>query len=192
MPLSLTSAAGSGASPDTFFMSPFAGYLGVDIIPEIMRDAIQSVHVDPRSSFALGESCAIPKENSSCDIVAGFSVITHLLDEETYDYFVEATRVLRPDGIAIFSFLDFGSSVHADMFFEHAAVHRLGQGDLLKFTTKEVLSLLAARAGFGKCVFVDHTELLPPSGKGSPLIADEKLPMAVSFGQSICVMSLPG
>jgi SAM-dependent methyltransferase len=99
------------------------GYLGIDVIPEVMREAIDSVHGDPRFAFGLGENCRISREDASCDVVVGFSVITHLLDEEAYEYFVEAKRVLKPGGIAVFSFLDFGSPAHADSFFAHAAMH---------------------------------------------------------------------
>jgi SAM-dependent methyltransferase len=164
-----------------------AGYLGIDIIPEVMREAIDSVHGDARFAFALGENCRIPREDASCDVVVGFSVITHLLDEEAFDYFVEARRVLKPGGIAVFSFLDFVA--HADSFFAHAAMHRSGQGDLLKFTTKEVLSLFAERAGFSRCAFIDPSESIPASGRGSRLIAADQMPAALSLGQSLCIMT---
>jgi SAM-dependent methyltransferase len=168
-----------------------AGYLGIDIIPEILREAIDSVHGDARFSFALGENCRIPREDASCDIVVGFSVITHLLDEEAYEYFVEAERVLKPGGTAVFSFLDFGSPAHADSFFAHAAMHRSGQGDLLKFTTKQALSLFAARAGFCKCVFIDPSESIPASGRSSQLVAADEMPAALNLGQSLCIVTTP-
>jgi SAM-dependent methyltransferase len=182
---------GIGRLTRHLFHENIAGYLGIDLIPEIMQDAIDSVGGDPRFAFVLAENCRVPKEDASSDVVVGFSVITHLLDEEAYDYFVEAARVLKPNGIAIFSFLDFGSSAHAESFFAHAAVHRSGQGDLLKFTTKEVLSLFAKRAGFCNCVFMDHSEPLPATGKGSRLVAAEQLPAAITLGQSLCVMTKP-
>jgi hypothetical protein len=39
-----------------------AGYLDVDIIPEIMQEAIDSVDRDARFSFAVDEHCRIPRQ----------------------------------------------------------------------------------------------------------------------------------
>jgi hypothetical protein len=67
-----------------------AGYLGVDIIPEIIQEAIDSVEGDARFSFALGEM-PHPETRRS-----------------------ETRPHLKPGGIAVFSFLDFVA--HADSF----------------------------------------------------------------------------
>jgi SAM-dependent methyltransferase len=169
---------------------PIRGYLGLDIVPEIMQEAMDIATGDSRFSFRIAENCRIPLADKSADIVVAFSVITHLLDEEVYEYLTEARRVLAPGGAAIFTYLDFMLGEHADRFFQYASAHREGHGDIVKFTTKEVLSLFAGRAGFASTTFVDAHTLMPTSGHASALIAPEKLPPTISFGQSMCVLTV--
>ncbi|GAC1331257.1 MAG: hypothetical protein NVSMB26_09420 [Beijerinckiaceae bacterium] len=160
---------------------PIASYLGLDVVPEILEEARAFGIGDDRFSFEIAENCLIPKADETVDIVAAFSVITHLLDEEVYDYFRETKRVLRRGGVGIFSFLDFFNDVHQAAFFGHALHHRNGHGDILKFTTRDILRLFGQTAGFGAVEFMDG---LPSTG------ADRfsKVPETIRQGQSICVL----
>ena len=170
---------------------PIASYLGIDIIPEIMQAAVDGAEGDERFRFAIGEQCRIAQGDATADVVAAFSVITHLLDEECFEYFLEARRVLRPGGVALFSFLDFESPIHRPMFFAHARQQRLGHGDLLKFTTFGVLREFAVEAGFSRVDHVPGGEAIKTSGRTSPVMAPEKIPQTVALGQSLCVMTVP-
>jgi len=165
-----------------------ARYLGIDIIPEILQDAINIAEGDERFKFAVGENCTIPMEDGAADVVVAYSVITHLLDEEIYEYFLDARRVLKSGGVAIFSFLDFMYASHVDNFFKHASHHRHGHGDILKYTTKEILSLFADRAGFSGVEFIDGAEQLPTSELASPLVPQDRIPATFAVGQSSCIM----
>lgn len=165
-----------------------AEYLGIDIIPEILQDAISAAQGHPEFQFAIGENLKIPRSAKSADIVCGFSLITHLLDEEIFECFVEARRVLRSDGVGIFSFLDFENPQHRASFFVHAGNHRNGHGDLLKFNTKSVLTLLALEAGFSAVKFI-HSGTAPVAASGrSTLLDDRPAPNVIQLGQSVCVM----
>ncbi len=163
-------------------------YLGIDIIPEIMAEAAEKAKDDPRFGFAIAENCKIPAEDASVDIIVAYSVITHLLDEESYEYFQEFRRVLKPGGVVIISFLDFMYKDHVDNFFLYASLHRKGHGDLLKFTTKEVLSLFAHRAGFAGVEFIDGSVALKTSGLTSPIMPADKIPPTFTMIQSACVL----
>ena len=157
-------------------------YVGIDIIQEIMDEAVELAKDDPRFRFAIGENCRIPVEDGSVDAIVAYSVITHLLDEETFEYLQEAKRSLKPSGVAIFSFVDFMNPSHAESFFKHASWHRQGHGDLLKYQTKEILRLFGERAGFSSVEFVDSDTALPTSGHGSKLIEQEKIPRCSVLG----------
>lgn len=133
---------------------PIQDYLGTDVVPEILREANAFAPNDPRFRFEVVEECRIPKENSAASVVVGFSVITHLTDEDTFEYIQEAHRVLRPGGTAIFSFLDFSNEVHLEMFFRHCRERMYGHGDLIKFTTPDVLEAFAKLAGFSRTEFI--------------------------------------
>jgi hypothetical protein len=117
-----------------------------------------------------------------------YSVITHLIDEQIFEYFVEAKRVLKSSGIAIFSFLDLLNPPQTEAFFEHAAVYHQGHGDLLKFMTKDVLSLFAKRVGMSDVEFLDNAQRVPTSGKRTKAMEGYKDYPAVIVEQSLCVM----
>jgi 2-polyprenyl-3-methyl-5-hydroxy-6-metoxy-1,4-benzoquinol methylase len=164
-------------------------YLGTDVVPQILDEARACAAGDPRFSFAIAEDCKIPADNGSATLVAAFSVITHLLDEEAFEYIREAHRVLKPGGAAVFTFYDFMNDSHLEIFFRHASQHRHGHGDILKFTTAAVLEKIARYAGFAGIEFIGPETDLHYSGTPSPLFNVE--PAGTPYrmgGQAICVM----
>jgi SAM-dependent methyltransferase len=163
-------------------------YLGLDVIQPILAEAIAAASSDSRFSFEIAVDCKIPQREAMADVVVGFSTITHLLDEEIYDYFCESRRVLVAGGIAIFSFFDFLKSSHLEIFFKHAAEHRQGHGDILKFNTKEVLARFATAAGFSEVDFVEGGTETPNSRIPSPLLDVSATPATFQIEQSFCIM----
>jgi SAM-dependent methyltransferase len=79
-------------------------YLGLDIV-QTMLDHAASVS-DPSYRFALNTELIIPEPDESCDFVVFFSVVTHLLHEESFRYLRDARRVLKPDGRLALTFLE--------------------------------------------------------------------------------------
>lgn len=79
-------------------------YLGIDIVQELLDYAQSQSPANYR--FVLNHSLSFPAPDASADMVAIFSVITHLLHQESYVYLQEARRVLRPGGRIVFSFLE--------------------------------------------------------------------------------------
>jgi ubiquinone/menaquinone biosynthesis C-methylase UbiE len=167
---------------------PIKSYVGTDILPEIIKHAQDIAQHDSRFSFFISDNCKVHIPDGQADIVVAFSVITHLLDEECFEYFVESRRVLKPNGIALFTYLDFNSPYHRSDFFQHARRYRSGQGDLLRFTTSEILNYLGKEAGFAKIEHFDGSIKFPASGKVPPLMASKTVPSTVAMGQSICAL----
>jgi SAM-dependent methyltransferase len=83
---------------------PEVGYLGIDIVQELLDYAKQQSPAHFR--FLLNHTLKLPAEDASADMVAIFSVITHLLHQESFAYLKEARRTLRPGGRIVFSFLE--------------------------------------------------------------------------------------
>ena len=77
----------------------FAEYIGVDVSPEMIRQA--SSFQFPRSTFrAVSGGDLEGVANSSVDFVWSFAVFQHVPDKRAiFNYFKEAARVLRPGGI---------------------------------------------------------------------------------------------
>lgn len=79
-------------------------YLGIDIVQELLDYAAS--HSPAHYRFVLNHTLSLPAPDASADMVAIFSVITHLLHQESYVYLQEAKRILRPNGRIVFSFLE--------------------------------------------------------------------------------------
>jgi SAM-dependent methyltransferase len=180
---------GIGRLTQHLINEPISSYLGLDVVEEVLDEARKIAARDERFNFAIPEHCKIPKEDKSADIVVGFSLITHLLNEEVLRYFQEARRVLRSGGTAIFSFMDLANENHRALFVDYAA--RSSIGDLMVFTTRETLNILGECAGFKNLTFVDGTsEPFTSSGVVSPLMPREQIPKTIALGQSICFLRI--
>lgn len=119
---------GCGAGRLAHAVQPYlrGPYLGTDAIPAFLRAARRAVSA-PNFRFVRVRGVAIPAPDGSADVVAFFSVLTHLLHEHSYLYLEEAKRVLAPGGRIVLSFLEFGSPSQWDQFHatvEHAREHR--------------------------------------------------------------------
>jgi ubiquinone/menaquinone biosynthesis C-methylase UbiE len=80
-------------------------YHGTDVVPELLAYAEQKA-ARPDWKFTLVEGLTIPDVDGVADIVAMFSVLTHLTEPESRRYVADAARVLKPGGSLIASFLD--------------------------------------------------------------------------------------
>jgi ubiquinone/menaquinone biosynthesis C-methylase UbiE len=83
-------------------------YLGIDIVPELVEHARATVD-RPDWRFKVADGLTIPEKVGEANQVCFFSVLTHLLHEQSFRYLEEARRVLKPTGRIIFSFLEFGA-----------------------------------------------------------------------------------
>jgi SAM-dependent methyltransferase len=80
-------------------------YLGTDVAQELLDYA--RAGCPPHWRFSLVEELRIPAADDSADCACFFSVLTHLLHEESYCYLLEARRVVKPGGKIVFSFLEY-------------------------------------------------------------------------------------
>ena len=79
-------------------------YSGQDIVPELINYLKLKV---PNANVVYTKERKILMPDDSQDIVANFSVFTHLLLEEIFIYMKDIFRVLKPGGIHIFSYHEF-------------------------------------------------------------------------------------
>ena len=129
-------------------LAPFPGirYIGSDVVPRLLAYAEQLCS-RPDWSFVHVGGTTIACPDSSAQFVCFFSVFTHLLHEDSYRYFREARRCLKPGGKLVMSFLEFRAPTHwpffassddnpkpdrhLDQFIERDAIHAwAGHSDL--------------------------------------------------------------
>lgn len=163
-------------------------YVGTDILGEALAYAKEKVG---RSDWEFIETMeiAIPVESASADMVCFFSVFSHLLDEDTYRFLIEAKRALKKGGLIIFSYLDFDVPSHWTVF----------ESTLANKDPKRVLNKFMSKSGIKKFTEMLGLEVLAIYDGYIPwinLIKDFKYTDGriasgvVEFGQSVCVLRL--
>ncbi|CDH44127.1 class I SAM-dependent methyltransferase [Candidatus Contendibacter odensensis] len=90
-------------------------YVGIDVVPELFQYA-ESICSRPDWKFYAAPGLKIPEPDNSADFICFFSVFTHLLHEETFQYLEDARRVIKPNGKIIFSYLEFAIPSHWFIF----------------------------------------------------------------------------
>ncbi|MEO6534223.1 MAG: class I SAM-dependent methyltransferase [Pseudolysinimonas sp.] len=79
-------------------------YLGLDIVQTMLDYAKTVSHGSYQ--FEMNTELSIPAPDASCDFIVFFSVVTHLLHEESFRYLRDARRALKPDGRLAITFLE--------------------------------------------------------------------------------------
>ncbi len=147
-------------------------YTGTDIIQSLLDYA--KTKSDSSYEFLMHRELSVPLPDRSRDFFTAFSVFTHLLHHESYLYLEEAKRVLRPQGLAAFSFLEFAFPRHWDVF-KHTvdAARTTARPPLNMFIERSAIERWAEHLGFAAVDFIAADEA-PWGGK--------------ALGQSIAVL----
>ena len=119
-------------------------YLGIDVVPALVQYA-QKLVQRPDWRFEVAEGLTIPESDGAADLVCFFSVLTHLLHEQSYVYLKEARRVLKPGGKIVVSFLDFQEKSHWYVFENSVKDIGVGANPLNVFMSEGMLREWARR-----------------------------------------------
>jgi SAM-dependent methyltransferase len=179
---------GSGrlAIPMTQFLT--GRYLGTDIVPDLVERARTACR-RPDWRFEVVDALEIPEADGVADMVCAFSVFTHLLHEQTFVYFNEARRVLKPGGKIVFSFLEFAVPAHWAVF--EGTVENLRAGrraPLNMFMDRPGILAMADHLGLSVETFRDGSERFVPLPHPVTLESGETMENLANLGQSICVL----
>lgn len=162
-------------------------YLGIDVVPGLVAYARTIV---PRAGwrFEVAEGLKIPEADGRADMVCFFSVLTHLLQEESFVYLREAKRVLKPGGKIVCSFLDFRVAGHWDSFEANIQDIGVGAQPMNVFISADMLREWAKRLDLEIETIHDGDE--PYLLLSTPITFENgaTLQSPTAFGQSVCVM----
>ncbi|HEX7271311.1 MAG TPA: methyltransferase domain-containing protein [Casimicrobiaceae bacterium] len=161
-------------------------YLGTDVVQELLDYARQGCPAAWR--FSLVEELSIPAADDSADFACFFSVLTHLLHEESYCYLLEARRVVKPGGKIVFSFLEYDDNWP---IFENAfTALRNGQitVHLNTFIHRDAIAAWASHLGM--TILEMHAAAEPFVKLSRPVNYDDgsRATDAAALGQSVCVL----
>ncbi|WP_298952317.1 class I SAM-dependent methyltransferase [uncultured Methylobacterium sp.] len=151
-------------------------YVGIDVVPDLL--AYARTRTPAHYRYIVNHELTLPLPDASRDMVAAFSVLTHLNHVESYLYLEEMRRVLRPGGTAVVSFIEFGNEAHWRIF-EETVTARRHKVDvpLNQLIEPPVMVLWAERLGLTVEAILGGGEA--PWGEAGPL------------GQSLAVLRKP-
>jgi SAM-dependent methyltransferase len=161
-------------------------YLGTDVVPDLVEYARKLVD-RPDWRFEVVHDLVIPAGETTTDMVCFFSVMTHLLHEESYRYLEEARRVLRVGGKVVFSFLDFAVAAHWPVF--EWNLNRIGNEDVLnQFIDPAAIPVWAQHLGMQvAAIYSTNVPHIALSEATLPKIKQREGPLGW-LGQSVAVL----
>ena len=162
-------------------------YFGFDVVPDFVKYAKSLVN-NPNFRFETVNGFVIKEEDNKADMICAFSIFTHLMYEETYNYFKEVKRVLKSGGKFIFSFLEFKINSHWNVF--DYDVKNIGdEKPLNMFLSRDAITAFTNHLDMNVECFYDgdvpHIELTEDIVKEDGTIFTG----LGTLGQSICVIS---
>jgi 2-polyprenyl-3-methyl-5-hydroxy-6-metoxy-1,4-benzoquinol methylase len=152
-------------------------YLGTDVVPALLANAQK--YGKPGWRFEEATAIAIPERDSVADMVCFFSVLTHLLHEDSFRYLRDAKRVLKPGGRIVFSFLEFRVYATRTVFREMVERRDTGRERVMdQFVSRDAIEAWAddLDLDIAKIVGGDENQIAE-DGSG-----------VYSLGQSVCVL----
>jgi len=162
-------------------------YLGIDVVPELVRYARLLVS-RPDWRFEVARGLSIPEADGKADMVCFFSVLTHLLHEESFVYLREAKRVLRPGGKIVLSFLDFRVAGHWAVFETNLQDIGIGSQPLNVFIGPDMLRAWAQHLDLEVEVMKQGDEVYVPLSTPVTFESGAVVKDRMAFGQSVCVL----
>jgi len=162
-------------------------YIGIDVVRELFTYA-QSICERPDWAFYEAPGLSIPENNDCADFICFFSVFTHLLHEESYRYLEEASRVIKPKGKIIISFLEFKISSHW-WIFEQVLADKRPDKVLNQFISRDAIESWVTHLGLDIVSIHDGDK---PHIKLNDIVKwDDGREMVGhgTLGQSVCVLT---
>lgn len=162
-------------------------YLGIDVVPELIEYARRNV-VRPDWRFEIAKGLTIPERDETADMVCFFSVLTHLLHEESFLYLREAKRVLKPGGRIVFSFIDFSVDGHWPIFETSLSDVGIGAQPMNVFISPDMLRQWAKHLEMEIETIRNGDEAYVPLSAPLTFANGTVAADRAAFGQSICVL----
>lgn len=166
-------------------------YLGLDLAPDLLTYAEENC-ARPDWRFKVVDGLRIPEAGGVADMVCFFSVLTHMLHEQSYLYLKEARRVLKTGGRIVFSFLEYAVDGHWPTFAATVENARRADGRPLNvFIHRDAIHAWAEHLNLRVDDLRSGEDHFIPLSAPLTLESSVVLSERANLGQSVCVLSRP-
>jgi SAM-dependent methyltransferase len=164
-------------------------YIGIDVVSEVLQYTKKKCN---RADWKFYKSpgSIIPEPDNSADFICFFSVFTHLFHEETFKYLKDASRVIKPGGKIIFSFLEFALPSHWHIFETFIADARPDKV-LFQFISRDAILAWADHLGLSVVEIIDGDKPHVKLSKTVRWDNGREMTEQGNLGQSICILTKP-
>jgi ubiquinone/menaquinone biosynthesis C-methylase UbiE len=182
---------GSGrlASKLANYLTPQGGYVGTDILPNLL-DHARSLCRRPEWEFIQTNGQEIPVGDNWADVICYFSVMTHITHEETWQYILESKRALKPGGVLVCSFLEFRIRSHW-WIFKNTFADKSPEKILNQFLSRDAFEAFAFNASLDVVGFQDGDKPSIPIEREIVWENGVRMSEFANLGQSICILRKP-
>lgn len=178
---------GSGRLADQLHGWLTGNYVGLDVSKKLVRYARKRFR---RLNFEVTDGITVNAPSEAFEMVAMFSVATHIPLALVSHYLTESYRVLRPGGAAVMSFLELSQPGPWNVLVSDAQ-HLDQLPHLNEFLNREDLQLLAAHSGLVVELVVSGADECLTIPEHSRARFGNLPPDPVSLGQSFAILRRP-
>jgi ubiquinone/menaquinone biosynthesis C-methylase UbiE len=162
-------------------------YIGIDVVEDLFKYA-EKICERPDWKFYMAPGLSIPENDDYADFICFFSVFTHLLHEESYKYLREASRVLKPKGKIVISFLEFKIPSHF-VLFEQSLMDNHPDKVLTQFISRDAIESWASHCGLEVISIFDGDKPFIKLNGTIKFDDGHEMVGEGTLGQSVCVLT---
>jgi SAM-dependent methyltransferase len=164
-------------------------YCGFDIVESAIEHA-RSLCEKPDWKFGLTDGLHVDLPDQCADMVCFFSVFTHIANEHSYLYLKEASRLLKPGGKIVFSFLEFRIYSHWAQF--EIAYRQFGTDqEPIVFLDRDGITHFARELELEIAGYLDGDKANVPIEEEIAWANGAPMKDAAFLGQSACILRKP-
>lgn len=160
-------------------------YIGTDVVEDLLTVARVECN-RPDWEFKTVTGFEIPVDTKFADVVSIFSVFTNIYPEQSFLLMREASRILKPGGTLVVSYMDIEYVQHQRTFLNLVENQNV-RIDPLVFLDRSFMNFFAAELGFNNTSFISPDVSQVENNQRIATKDGRVLSEGLSLNQSLCI-----